>query len=441
MELNNREIATLIWLAILAVVVFRLASVRIAFRGLLSAFAQRQILMIYGVAGLYVGACVAFLSWWGIWTTDNLKSTILWSITFLFVTLIDANRIDEDKTYFGRTIRDTLGLTGLLVFIGGLESFSLSAELLFVPVISFVSLTHQVGLSNPAHKPASNCLGALLVAAGIAILTYSIHATWLEWAKFDLRKNLSELLVPILLSLLFLPFLYALSIFLVYDRNFTNIAYALPDKGLARFARRRALFAFRTDLNLLKRWRHIIVQRRPSDRLGVVQAIAQAMRERDNALRRSAVDAADGWSPYAAVEFLASEGFSPPDYLWYFDGYRARVTHKFGDDPLANYATYYVEGDEAHATLLTLELWIWGKDDRERDEQRFAELIAILMDRAVGAEARAAFRDELDPEVDGASLDWNGYRFRIEAEEPNPTGRYSLDFSIVHPSNPENTSS
>lgn len=441
MELNNREIATLIWLAILAVAVFRHASVRIAFRGLLRAFVQRQILLIYGVAALYVGACIAFLSWWGIWTADNLKSTIFWSITFVFVTLIDANRIDEDKTYFGRTIGDTLGLTGLLVFIGGLESFSLPAEMLFVPVMSFVSLMHQVGLRDPAHKPASSCLGALLVVAGIAILAYSIHATWLEWAKFDLRKNLSELLVPILLSLLFLPFLYALSIFLVYDRNFTNIAYALPDKGLARFARGRALFAFRTDLDLLKRWRHIVAQRRPSDRLGVVQAIAQAMRERDNALRRPAVDLTDGWSPYVALEFLVSEGFPPTPYLWYSDRYRASVTHKFGDGPLANYATYYVEGDEARATLLTLELWIWGNDNRERDEERFAELVTILMDRAVGAEARSAFRDELDPEADGASLDWNGYRFRIEAEEPNPTGRYSLEFSIAHPCEPENTSS
>lgn len=436
MDFNNREISALIWTGLLLGAVFVNAPVRSAFRAFARAMIQRPMLVIFGVAAVYVAACVAFLAWWGIWTADNLKSTLGWVLTFVPATLFNVSRIDEDRTYFGRTIRETLSLTGLLVFIVGLQSFSLPAELLIVPVMTFLTLMHQVSERDTAHAPAKHCLGTLLVIVGFSILAYSVYATFLEWAKFDVRQNVSELLVPILLSLLFLPFLYCVSIVIVYDRNFGNIAYALPDKGLARFARRRALLAFRNDLGLLKRWRHIVMHRRPSDQLGVIQAIGQAKREQDSAKRRPHVDPADGWSPYAAMEFLAPEGFFPPGYLWYADRYRASVIVKFGDRARANHATYYVEGEEAGATLLTLELWMWGPDETASDEQHFARLIASLMRRAVEPEAVDAFRFVLDEQDNGVALDWNGYRFRIEREEPGPSGQFTVTFTIAHPQEP-----
>lgn len=440
MDFNNREIATLVWSVIVVAAVFVNAPVRSAVRAMLRAMAHRALLLIFAVAALYVAACVAFLAWWEIWTVDNIKSTAAWLLAFVPATLFNANRIDEDRTYFGRTIRDTLSLTGLLVFIGGLQSFSLPVELVIIPLMTFLALMHQVSERDVAHAPATRFLGTFLAIVGFAVLAYSIYATFLEWPKFDVRKNVSELLVPILLSLLFLPFLYCVSVVIVYDRNFGNIAYALPDKGLARFARQRAFFAFRGDLGLLKRWRHIIMHRRPTDRLGVVQAIAQAQREKERAERRPDVDPADGWSPYVAMEFLASEGFTLPGYLWYFDRYRASFLHKFGDRPLANHATYYVEGNEAHAMLLTLELWMWGPDNKEEDEPRFAKLIAMLMDRAVGPDAVAAFRGVLDENHQGVSLKWNGYIFAIESDEPGPSGQFSVSFTIAHPAEPRDAS-
>lgn len=140
------------------------------------------------------------------------------------------------------------------------------------------------------------------------------------------------------------------------------------------------------------------------------------------------------------MEFLASEGFLLSAYLWYFDRYRASAVYKFGDGPLANHATYYVEGDEARATLLTVDLWMWGPENKESDEQRFAELIALLMHRAAGPEAVAAFRGVLDEKDNGVSLEWNGYIFRIESDEPGPSGQFSVSFTIAHPAEPRPSS-
>ena len=172
MDFNNRELATLIWTGILAGAVFVNAPVRSACRAMLKAMAHRAILSIFAVAAIYVAACVAFLAWWGIWTPDNIKSTVGWTLAFVPATLFNASRIDEDRTYFGRTIRDTLSLTGLLVFIGGLQSFSLPVELVIVPLVTFAVLMHQVSERDAAHASAGRCLGMLLVIAGLAVLTF-----------------------------------------------------------------------------------------------------------------------------------------------------------------------------------------------------------------------------------------------------------------------------
>lgn len=38
----------------------------------------------------------------------NLKSTLVWSVTFAFVTMLNVNRITEENTFFRKTARDTV---------------------------------------------------------------------------------------------------------------------------------------------------------------------------------------------------------------------------------------------------------------------------------------------------------------------------------------------
>ena len=256
MELNNREIASLIWTIMIAAAVLWSSSIRKAIWVFIKAVMRPPSLLYFGAAGLYIGACIMLLRWWGIWTTDNLKTTIGWVIAFAIASMVKANQIDEDRTYFGRTLRETIGITVLLVFILGLQSFSLWAELLIVPVVSFLALLQGIADKDEKLAPASRTISALTSLIVLSIFAYSLYVTVADWPKFEIRKNLSELLVPILLSLLFLPFLYWTSVILVYQRNFRSMDFALPTKALIRFAKQRALFEFRSNLPELKRWRH-----------------------------------------------------------------------------------------------------------------------------------------------------------------------------------------
>ena len=76
-QLNNREIATLIWIGLFLIWMLAVTKARQSMGGVLKAFCQPAILKVFGLAAIYITACVWLLRWRGIWTADFLYSTIL----------------------------------------------------------------------------------------------------------------------------------------------------------------------------------------------------------------------------------------------------------------------------------------------------------------------------------------------------------------------------
>src|SRR3546814_8481028 len=78
--------------------------------------------------------------------------------------------------------------------------------------------------------------------------------------------NALEFLIPLLLSIGFLPFLYAWIIYVTYNDVLAGLSAFGLDKKLVPRARWLAITRIRTDLELLERWRRVIQQTRPANR-------------------------------------------------------------------------------------------------------------------------------------------------------------------------------
>jgi hypothetical protein len=398
---------------------------------------HRVFLTVFVVAGLYIAVCVAVIAKFDLWEWGNLKTTLVWAFGFALVTIFDANRIDEDRTYFGKTLRDTINVTVLIVFLMEMQSFSLVVELILVPIIAFIGLLHAVSDTKPEHAAVTRLLTWVLGLIAIFYLAYSVSRTVQGWSDFDGIMAARELIVPIILSLLFLPFLYGLSVYMVYEQVFAGLAWKLDNDALSRFARRSALWAFRLNLPLLKRWRHIVMHQSPKERGAVTSTINQAKRE--HSLHRSppAVRPEDGWSPYLAMRFLESFGLEMQGYYWYHDRYRANSNHlKLDKGLLSNSVTFHVEGSEHAATELTLELNIRQTANGETDEAVFANLCFHLLHKAIGLSAANMLSESLI--ADDVSFEIDGYRVRLGRETWETTGDYEHTLVIEHPRNSTN---
>lgn len=84
MEFNNREIAAIIWIAILVFVASFKLEIRSSLISVVGAFFQRTIIISVTLAVLWISLCVWLLSENGLWVFGNLKTTLLWGGGFCF---------------------------------------------------------------------------------------------------------------------------------------------------------------------------------------------------------------------------------------------------------------------------------------------------------------------------------------------------------------------
>lgn len=285
MDLNNREIAFLVWAAVFIGYISRKKTTREAFVGLIRAFLNPKIVGSLALMALWIGLCVyalAFIEWWNL---ENLKSTLVWSMTFAFVTMLDVNRITEESAFFRKTATDVVSATVVVTFIAELYSFSLFVELLLLPFLAFVTALQVISEHEPKHAAAHKLSSAVLIIAGMSYFSHGIYRAITNFDDFSTWENVREFFVPILLSFLFLPFIYAMSVFVSYEMNMTRLRWPLKDDGLRRYAAREAMMRFRFDLEGLRRWTRNVAILRPSTpeeiRSSIAEVLLQKQRERN----------------------------------------------------------------------------------------------------------------------------------------------------------------
>ncbi|HEY9031612.1 MAG TPA: hypothetical protein VIM93_09655, partial [Kangiella sp.] len=79
--LNNREVATAIWMLIFAAWAFSKKEVRSAFGNVLDAFAKKVILIPFSLLIINTLASVLVLNQIGLWDSTQTKNTFLWFVS------------------------------------------------------------------------------------------------------------------------------------------------------------------------------------------------------------------------------------------------------------------------------------------------------------------------------------------------------------------------
>lgn len=346
---------------------------------------------------LWIGLCVYALAFIGWWNLENLKSTLVWSVTFAFVTMLDVNRITEESTFFRKTARDTVSATVVVTFIAELYSFSLLVELLLIPFVAFVTAFQILSERKPEHAEVHKISSAILIMAGLLYFSHGIYGAAKNFDDFSTWNNLREFFVPIFFSLLFLPFIYALSVFATYEMNMLRLRWSLKDDELRGYAGRQAMMIFRFDLEGLRRWTRNVAILQPSTREEIYTSIAEVLLQKQRERNPPKVPPERGWSPYAATMFLAGHDLTTNDYHRVADGQwiaSSKMVELDKNALIPDNLAYYVEGDEHAAKRLKIELNVNDQSGAAASELRFLAACEALLQAVVG-EIPPAFSDQI----------------------------------------------
>lgn len=137
----------------------------------------------------------------------------------------------------------TIGLAVIVSFIVNLYVFPFVVELLFIPfvvaVATTLAFTEMQKDANPEYAEVARILNRILVIVGLGVLAFaSLHAI------FDVEhlvgvQSLQDALLPPILTLAFVPFVWAVALYAGYEQLFLRTSMALRrDARLARRAKR-----------------------------------------------------------------------------------------------------------------------------------------------------------------------------------------------------------
>lgn len=437
---NNREIAIGIWLFIAIVLASFSKSIRKIFHEsfpkLCKLFFSRWILIPLGLAAGYIVLVVLALQKVGFWNSELLKNTIFWCLSVPVVSMFRISETTGDKSYFQNAVKDIFKVVIVLEFLIAFYTFPLWVELLTVPVATVLIMMQVVAETKEAYKPAEKLLGYILSLFGISLFIYAIYKLLADFATFAQAETLTEFSLPVLLSLLFLPFLFIFAIFVNYDKEFRLLKLRIKDANLRHYAKRATLFGFHVRTSLLRRWIRNIQFKTPSSRSQIDISIRQvkelAAREKNPVF----VPLEQGWSPYRADKFLVNEGLVASDYhqtvfddsLWVADSEKLKV----GDDILPDYVSYHIEGDEYIARRLKLEIDFFDTNTATiagETRQRFLDISMQLFQKALNQEMPYELRENIIAEIPHSQM-VEDKSIQFAREQWPSTSAYSLRFII-----------
>ena len=239
--LNNREIATAIW--ILVIFIFTMIdrdtrkSFLDAFKGSKKCFFDPEILFWLLLMIVYTAVIVFALHSINFWNDSLLKITFFWFCSGIMM-CVNSVTLETDQNGFRKIIFDNIKITIIVVFIVNVYTFSLVIELFLVPIVSFIVLYNVYAGRDEKNSNIVDLMNGLLIIIVIIILIYFIANVVSDYKNFVGLDTLRKFLLPPLLTFLFLPFIYFLLLFCTYEQLFVQMKIGCKkSKKLKRYAK------------------------------------------------------------------------------------------------------------------------------------------------------------------------------------------------------------
>lgn len=221
--LTNREIATLVWLFVFAILAISNMKIRESFVSLIQILSNRKILSAFAAMSLYTAGMVGILYRLGMWERSLTKDTILW---FFFVGTVMISHFmtnKSDEAIFRKILIDNLKIMIIFEFVMNVYNFSLVGELIFVPLITLATCMKVVAETRREHASVAKFLDFCLAFVGFLLLWLSVDSLWKNYSEYITFETLRSILLPPLLSIMLSPFVYGLVLISVYEQIFLRI--------------------------------------------------------------------------------------------------------------------------------------------------------------------------------------------------------------------------
>ena len=256
MELSNREIALIIWFLIFAVWAIRIEGARRQLWNIVKILTSGSIAKVIAAMFVYVVCQVLVLGSLGLWDVSQMKNTIVWAFSVGLLTTFRVNDLAKEEGYFINAVKDNFKIIAAIEFVINFHALNLVAELILIPVSTFLvmiqaftEVKNEEGY-DMANKVVTRALGIIAVV----VLVYEIVHIANNADEFFNSGTFYDFLIPVILSVMFLPFVYCMMLYVVYENIFFRIPFFTNDDEMIKYTKRVTIRTFMINLRALQRW-------------------------------------------------------------------------------------------------------------------------------------------------------------------------------------------
>ncbi|UXP31937.1 hypothetical protein N6H18_16450 [Reichenbachiella agarivorans] len=250
---SNRELSTVIWILPIILGIQFNKGIRMASRGVLKSFFVTSILIVILLAILYSSSIIYLLYRLSFWDFSLFKDSIYWFIGSGFLILFNLKKAGKEKDFFKNMVRDNLKLILILEFVVNIHQFSLITELILLPIIAFLAMIQAVAEREERTQKVKSLIDWVFTIFGVVVLGISIRDIWIDFHGFANLPNLKSFLLPIILSITFIPFAYCIAFYMNLELIFVRLGMFLKNNKDIRYAKRQTILMSRLSLKKLNK--------------------------------------------------------------------------------------------------------------------------------------------------------------------------------------------
>ena len=172
---------------------------------------------------IYIIIVIDSLSRLELWFPEQIKNTIFWYLSVGSFSLFKLERIKKDPKFLKSWLLNNFALATILEFIVGIHIFNFWLEILLVPFLIIISVFVAVSQTDPTLKLSEKFFNALLMIFGMLLMIYSAYKIISDFSAFVNLNTLFDFFLPIILSILIIPFILLMILFTSYENIFVHL--------------------------------------------------------------------------------------------------------------------------------------------------------------------------------------------------------------------------
>ena len=362
---STRELAYLSWLAIIICLILSSPKLRKSVWNVLRLLFNWKFNIIYLLTLGHFYGLIYVLSIFGFWDNSLLKDTIYWAIL--------------------NAIKDNVKLSVFLSFVMNLATFNFWIEFIAIPILVLLVGMHTVAQYKKEYAPVRKILGILGQIASVLLLIYLVYFAIGHYSEYLNIQKLKEFTLPIILTILFIPFLAALNLYVQYE----DIATLLKRKSKNKLQYYQWLFSalifFNFNIKGVIRWRNNFVYLNLEESLWSSMRKIRAKQIEENTPPKH--PELEGWNPIDAKKFLYRKNMNIREYdsnlgeTW--EGKSKDL--KLCEDFMTGVCNYSIKGSKYVVHSLHLDLTCYDSS-RISDIHLFLSIFDELYDMSVHEE-------------------------------------------------------